>query len=88
MKASRWNPRLRGVYMVPALLSLHLGLRYYLASHDVISSIFAVGPHTSALDLLLVATFVIARLAVILLLPTLLAWHATRWLLQRRRSTH
>lgn len=82
MKSSKWNPRLRVVNTVPPLLILHLGLRHYLASHDMVSSLFAAGPHTSRLALLLVALFVLVRVAVVLILPILLAWHTTTWILR------
>ena len=82
MKSSKWNPRLRLVNTVPTLLIVHLVLRHYLASHDLVSSLFAAGAHTSRLALLLVALFMLVRLAVVLLLPVLLAWHATTWILR------
>jgi len=86
MKASQWNPKLRLIYTVPAVIILHLALRHYLASHDVVSSIFAMGPHIPLSDLLLVCVFVLVRLTVVLVLPPVLAWHATRWALLRLGS--
>jgi hypothetical protein len=85
MTPSRYNPRINIFILYPMLFILHVLLHRYLAAHDIVSRVFAAGPHTSPVTLLWILSFVCVRLFIFLALPALAAWHATRWLIQRGR---
>ena len=83
---TRWKKTtLTGVLEIAALLSLHAVLLRWLASHDVVSRIFAADPHVPAWMLLLAATFLLVRFLAVFALPglvlvriglTILDWRA------------
>jgi len=58
-----------GVAEIAGFLLLHQVLLAYLARHDVVSSIFAAGPHVSRDILLLAGAFLLIRLFAVFFLP-------------------
>ena len=84
MNLRRWNPAIPFPALALAALAAQAVLQQWLARHDVVSALFAAGPHVPPGLLALAAAFVILRLFVFLVLPpALILWGCHRW---RRRS--
>ncbi|MGD9033790.1 MAG: hypothetical protein PVH02_14060 [Desulfobacteraceae bacterium] len=77
-----WNPSLGAVSICIVLLGIHTVLRLVLAEYDVVSTIFAAGDHVPVWMLLCASFFVVIRLCVLLLIPGLLAWRISTWVVK------
>jgi hypothetical protein len=64
------------------LLVMHTVLQYFLARNDIVSSIFAAGSHVPRWMFVCTVLFVANRLALLLLVPVLLARRAAILLVQ------
>lgn len=73
-----WNPSLGTVSLCVVLGVIHALLKFSLAEHDVVSTIFAAGDHVPRWMLSCAALFIVIRLSVLLLIPGLLAWRISR----------
>ncbi len=73
-----WNPKLGVISGSLILLVLHTGLQFVLARYDIVSSIFSAGPHVPRWMFVLTVLFVAVRLALLLLVPMLLAYCVAR----------
>jgi len=70
---TRWKKAaISGVAEITVLLVVHCILLSYFASHDIVSRIFAAGPHVPIWMLLLAITFVLVRLLAVFALPGLI----------------
>lgn len=79
MNPRRWNPRIPFPVLALAALAAQALLQRWLAQRDVVSVLFAAGPHVPVGWLALALTFVVLRLFVFLILPpALLLWGLSR----------
>ena len=73
-----WNPSLGTVSLCVVLWIIHALLKFFLAEHDVVSTIFAAGDHMPRWMLSCAALFMVIRFSVLFLIPGLLAWRISR----------
>ncbi len=85
MKPRRWNPSIPFPALALTTLAAQALLQQWLARHDVVSALFAAGPHVPPGRLALAGVFVILRLFVFLVLPPALIIWGVRW---GRRRVH
>lgn len=79
MKPRRWNPSIPFPALALAALAAQALLQRWLAQNDVVSALFAVGPHVPPGRLAIAGVFVILRLFVFLVLPpALILWGVRR----------
>jgi len=70
---TRWKKAaISGVAEVTVLLVVHGILLSYLSSHDIVSRIFAAGPHVPTWMLLLTLLFLLVRFLAVFALPGLI----------------
>lgn len=74
-RTSWWNPRLPPLAICVLLVVIHFILKEVLSRYDVVSCIFVAGDHVPWWMLSVTLVFIVVRLAVILLVPSVLAWY-------------
>lgn len=74
MPAGRFNPRIGPISLCVIAALLHAVLREVLARYDVVSCIFAAGPHVPVWMLAITGIFIVTRLFLLLLVPSVLVY--------------
>jgi hypothetical protein len=70
---TRWKKAaIGGAAELTVLLLIHALLLHWFSSHDIVSRIFAAGPHVPPGTLLLTLTFVLVRFLAVFALPGLI----------------
>ena len=78
-----WNPKLSIVSFCVVLWIFHALLMFYLAEHDIVSRFFAAGDHVPGWMLSCAALFMVIRLVALLLVPALLSWRISMFIINR-----
>lgn len=82
-RSAWWNPKLGVASTSIILMALHLMLLELLSRFDVVSCIFCAGDHLPKWMIASALLFLIIRLVVYLVLPAVITWRITTFLLGR-----
>ena len=82
-----WNPRLSIVSLCILVWIIHAVLKFTLAEHDIVSTIFAAGAHLPRWMVSCAVLFAVIRVFVLIMVPGLLAWRTAIWVMGRLNRT-